>query len=151
MGSVRSGAGVVALAGVVLVAVAGCGSRGTGVSEAQAWAEPARYAYTLQSSCGERLLIGRFRVTVERGAVTKAEALDESAASVLEGRKPDVVPSIGALVAEAAKARADNADKVTVELDPADGHPTKVTIDPYSNAIDDESCYDVTGYTVLSS
>lgn len=150
MRSVRGGAGVVGLVCAVLVAVAGCGSRGTGVSEAQKWAEPARYRYTLYSSCGERLLLGTFRVTVEQSVVTKAEALDESATSVLEGRKPDVVPSIGGLVAEAVKARADNADKVTVQLDPADGHPTKVMIDQYSNAVDDEACYTVSDYHVLT-
>ncbi len=28
-----------------------------------------------------------------------------------------------------------------LETDPAPGHPTRITIDPEPNAVDDESCY----------
>jgi hypothetical protein len=34
-----------------------------------------------------------------------------------------------------------------VEVDPVDGHPTSIRIDPQANAIDDESCYDISDYS----
>jgi hypothetical protein len=114
---------------------------------APTWTAPAKYAFTLTSDCGERSLIGRFRVTV-RDEVAEAEGLDDSARGALMLRIADLVPTLSRLEAEAEAARRSGADEVTIERDPADGHATKITIDTEKNAIDDEACYTIEDYTI---
>jgi hypothetical protein len=108
------------------------------------WLEPANYSFTVESSCGERSLIGRFRVTVEGHRTVAFTGLDES------GRRypgdAGSIPTLGGILKEADDATAGNADSVNVETDPADGHPVSVAIDWRANAIDDEACYRVTDY-----
>lgn len=111
------------------------------------WAEPAAYKFTLTSTCGERALIGRFRVTVASGMVTRTEGLDDAARKALMLRLAKLVPTLGQLLDEAATARRDGADEVVVRVDPADRHPTAIRIDPRRDAIDDESCYDISDYS----
>ena len=111
------------------------------------WTEPAAYKFTLTSTCGERALIGRFRVTVASGMVTRTEGLDNAARKALMLRLAKLVPTLGQLLDEAATARRDGADEVVVRMDPADGHPTAIRIDPRRDAIDDESCYDISDYS----
>jgi hypothetical protein len=111
------------------------------------WAEPPAYKFTLTSTCGERALIGRFRVTVASGAVTRTEGLDDAARKALMLRLSKLVPTLGQLLDEAATARRDGADDVVVHVDPRDGHPTSIRIDPSRDAIDDESCYDISDYS----
>jgi hypothetical protein len=111
------------------------------------WTAPVKYGFTLDSQCGERALIGRFRVTV-RDEVVHAEGLDDAARRALMLRIADLVPTLTRLEAEAEQARRDGADVVTVERDPADGHPTRITIDPARNATDDEACYTIEDYTI---
>ncbi len=151
----RRRTGVAALIGMVLVAATGCGSDGTPtevVESAAAWAGPARYSFTLESTCGERWLIGTFRVTVDNGAVTAVEGLDEPARAAVAGRDlaflREQVPTLPGLAAEAARARSAGADLVEVSVDPDAGHVTKVEIDPAKDSVDDESCYSVTDYQV---
>ncbi|GAA1814491.1 hypothetical protein GCM10009682_39450 [Luedemannella flava] len=153
----RSGAGLAAVAGLVLAAAAGCGSGGSpteAITSAAAWAPPPRYAFTLYSSCGERWLIGRFGVTVVNGEVSAVEGLDEPARLAVKDRDlkflREVVPTLSGMAAEAANARANGADVVEVTVDKTDGHLTRVDIDPAKNAIDDESCYTITDYRVLT-
>jgi hypothetical protein len=150
----RSAAGVLALVGAVLVAVAGCGSKGTDtevLESAAAWSQPDNYAYTLKSECGERFLIGTFRITVAGGQLTKVDALDEGARNAVQGRDlaflRESVPTLQGIAAEAARMRAEGADVVEVKVDPVDGHVTSVNIDQYKNAIDDEICYTITDFT----
>jgi len=112
-----------------------------------AWTEPPSYKFTLTSSCGERALIGRFKVTVSQGFVTRDEGLDDAARRALMLRLSKLVPTLGELKAEADTARKEGADQVVVEVDPVDGHPTSIRIDPRANAIDDESCYDISDYS----
>ena len=161
----------VLLSGIVLmVASAGCaqtaatGGGGASVPEPAAvpaaqpasaappaakrgWTEPPAYKFTLTSTCGERALIGRFRVTVASGAVTRTEGLDDAARKALMLRLSKLVPTLGQLLDEAATARRDGADEVVVHVDPRDGHPTSIRIDPSRDAIDDESCYDISDYS----
>ncbi|MGP4114214.1 DUF6174 domain-containing protein [Streptomyces sp. 4N509B] len=131
-------------------ALAGCGddaepgggggsgaSREAGAASLSDWREPADYAYTLTSSCGERSLIGTFRVTVEDGDVTGWEPVGENYAP-----RSVEVPSIGDLLAEAEAARERGADSVEVET-AADGRPTRISVDEMEEAIDDEACYDI--------
>jgi hypothetical protein len=110
------------------------------------WREPPRYSYTLDSACGERALYGRFRVTVVDGTVTAVEGLDEPAKWYVESGNP-TVPTLAALLAAYRKARDSDAGTAEASFDPVDGHPTRITIDPIKNAIDDEQCYVITEYS----
>jgi hypothetical protein len=112
------------------------------------WTEPASYQYVLRSNCGERLVLGEYRITVDHGKVTAATGLDETGRRLLSERKPDFLPTIGALLAEAEQARANGADVVEVTTDPATGQPTKIDIDPVKNATDDEGCYFISDLSV---
>jgi hypothetical protein len=111
------------------------------------WTEPPAYKFTLTSTCGERALIGRFRVTVTKGMVTRTAGLDDAARKALMLRLSRLVPTLGQLLDEADTARRNGADEVVVHVDPADGHPTSIRIDPSRDAIDDESCYDISDYS----
>ena len=138
--------GVVA---ALAVALAGCGGGRAGAEGSTSqWPEPPSYSYTLDSQCGERDLIGRFRLTVVDGVVTRATGLDESAQRILERRSPGMLPTLRRLLDQVEHARRDGAAVATAEFDPVDGHPTKITIDHEANAIDDEECYTVVGYAV---
>ena len=126
---------------VVGVALSGCADT---VQPAADWVEPARYAYVLESTCGERALIGRFRITVSDGKVIKAEGLDEPAQRTVADSPPDVIPTLGQLVEELNTARRNGAEVAELETDTA-GHPARITIDPSRNSVDDESCYAISG------
>ena len=133
------------------LALAGCAEAATsgtqpGAEPAAQWREPAAYTYTLDSRCGERALIGRYRITVVNGAVAKAEGLDQGAKTAIATVRSDFVPTIGGLLKELADARSQGADQAVLVSDPADGHPLKITIDPLKDAIDDEACYTITEY-----
>jgi hypothetical protein len=137
---------------ILLFAVAGCASPaaapGPGpVPAPSAWVEPANYKFAFESSCGERALIGRFRVEVADGIVTRTEGLDEAGRRALMLRVADLIPTLGQMVAEAEAARARGADEVVIDRDPADGHPTAIRIDEEKNATDDETCITVSDYT----
>ncbi|MGN9910437.1 DUF6174 domain-containing protein [Phytohabitans sp. LJ34] len=131
---------VVALLGVLTVA--GCAETSKATPP---WQEPGSYTYVLQSSCGERPLIGRFRITVEDGKVTKAEGIGESDKRSLESTEL-TPPTLGQLLDELEEARRNDADLAELTSDPADGHPTKITIDHVKEALDDEACYAISEY-----
>lgn len=139
----------VALIAGMICAVAACGTETSATSAAPAptratWQEPASYTYTLQSSGGERGLLGTFRITVRDGAVAKAEGLDDSGRRVAEDI-PDAMPTIGALLDELDRARRDDADAAEAEY-AADGHPVRISLDWEENAIDDEAHYVISAY-----
>jgi hypothetical protein len=110
------------------------------------WTEPKQYSYTLESTCGERTLIGKFAVTVTDGLVTKTVGLDASSRRALMLRLSRLVPTLAQMAAEAETARAAGADEVVIQHDPADGHPVSIRIDPSRNTADDESCYQISAY-----
>ncbi len=112
------------------------------------WDVPAKYGFTLDSQCGERALIGRFRVTVVDDKVVHAEGLDDAARRALMLRLADLVPTLRQLEAEAEAARREGEEVVEVERDVSDAHPTKITIDESRNAVDDEACYTIEEYTI---
>lgn len=142
-------------AAVSLTLLGGCGGpsdtapAGTGTGN-EGWQPPADYEFVLESSCGERALIGTFGVVIEDGEVAEAEALDESAESLLTSLGVERVPSLGELLDQASTAREEGADVVDVTTDPSDGHPTRIDIDWDTNAVDDEECYVVSDYVVGS-
>jgi len=113
---------------------------------AEIWLEPDSYAFTLESACGERDLIGTFRLTVVDGMVTAAEGRDEPGRRLLAQRKPHLMPTLTGLLNEARQAQRDGADVVETQVDPADGYPTKITIDHDRAALDDEACYTISDF-----
>jgi hypothetical protein len=137
---VRISAGILAA-----MALAACGETGKTVEAPLAWQEPASYSYVLQSSCGERPLLGRFRITVRNGEVVKAEGVGEADQRSM-GSTELSPPTLGELLDELAEARSNGAYEAKLTTDPADGHPTGVTIDPIKDAIDDEACYAISYY-----
>lgn len=146
-----------AVTGIVLIMLGGACANGEPGGAAQpggkaepsaAWTEPEKYGFVLDSECGERALIGRFQVTVEKGLVVHAKGLDDSARRALMLRLANLVPTLGQLEAEAATARSEGADVVEIERDLTDAHPTKITIDESRNAVDDEACYTIEDYTI---
>ncbi|GAA4588266.1 hypothetical protein BJY16_008503 [Actinoplanes octamycinicus] len=93
---------------------------------------PSHYTYVLTSTCGERALIGKYRITVAGERVT-GEPADRDT-------NPDVAhyPAIAELLAETGTAGPDAVIEFTTD---AAGLPASLTIDPMPNAIDDEACY----------
>ncbi|MFF6781134.1 DUF6174 domain-containing protein [Streptomyces sp. NPDC012510] len=149
----RRAVSAVVSAGTALWALSGC-AEGSGTAganattgPASAWEEPAAYRYTLESSEGERSLIGAFEVTVRGGKVVAAVGVDESGRRVVE-RDLGEVPTIAALLQQVEAARKEGADAVDVEY-ARDGRPTGISIDWEENAIDDEEAYTLSGYEAL--
>jgi hypothetical protein len=138
---------------ILLIALAGCGDPGASnsseASNIPSWQAPDAYEFTLDSSCGERSLIGKFRVVVENGSVVEAEGLDESGRALFEHGAEDDVPTLSKLLDQAATAEEEGADVVEVEATD-EGRPTAIDIDWDSNAIDDEACYRITAYSTMS-
>jgi hypothetical protein len=113
-------------------------------NQSTTWTEPAAYRYTFTSTCGERMLVGTFEVTVEDGSVTAFRPLD-APAEAFPGTASDL-PTLGDLQRRAQEASANDEAIVDLETDPDDGHPTQIDIDWLPNAIDDEECYAITSY-----
>ena len=110
------------------------------------WEAPGDYEFTLRSSCGERNLIGEFRIVVASGSVAGVEALDERGRAVLEHGLRHEVPTLSELLQNAATAAEQGADVVEVRT-ADDGRPTEITIDGRTRVVDDEECYTVTQYS----
>jgi len=106
---------------------------------APAWTEPAGYRFVVDRKCGDGPSLGRYRVTVQDGAVTGAERIDGTTAA---GEEEIQVPTLGELMDLATTATDDGAE-ATVSLDPADGHPTEVRVQR-----DTEECFVVSDYSV---
>jgi len=115
-----------------------------------AWTEPADYSFTVDSRCGERVLIGRFPVTVENRAVVGVEGRDEQGRGVAATIEPEAVPTLAEMLGLVAEAQRENASEVTLSTDPADGHPLSVKIDWQANVIDDEDCYEISDFASAS-
>lgn len=135
-----------ALTGALAWGLSACGEEST-TATATDWQDPSAYTYMLQSSGGDRPLIGTFEVAVRDGKVVKAAGVDGSGRRVVE-RKRTEVPTIAELLAQAEAAREDRADVVHVEY-AKDGRPTSIFIDWKENAIDDEEAYALSDYEAL--
>jgi len=142
----------VGLALVVAILGAGCGVGDATAGDVTDWIEPASYEYDLHSDCGERNLIGSFRITVLDGKVVDVVGGDERAAVVVD--EPELraaVPTLAELLDEARTAAASGADVVSVDTNgEPDGRPGLIEIDYDTNAIDDEACYLITAHQDLT-
>lgn len=129
---------------VLLLAVAGCARESEPPAAAPpAWTEPAAYKFTFESTCGAGPLQGQFRAAVENGAVVSSEGLDDRARRALMLRIADLVPTLGAMLADADEAKARGVT-VTIEHDSADGHPLSIMVDDPD--IDQEKCIRILDY-----
>lgn len=148
----RRGAVAVALAGAVCLGLGACGERSsegsagsagsahaTGtdrLEEAVAALGPA-YRYDLTSTCGERSLLGRYRVWVSHGQVEDAQPLGGTR---LGGLRVHDFPTLLDLVAKVRDAPPGADVRVTTD---GVGLPETLSLDPIPAAIDDEECYGV--------
>lgn len=105
------------------------------------WVEPTAYKFTLTSSCGERDLRGTFQSKVKNGMVIETAGLDAQARKALMLRLSRLVPTLGQLEAQAQTARTAGTGDVVIKTDPADGHPTSITIGT-------DECYQISDYSV---
>ncbi len=100
--------------------------------------------FTLTSSCGERGLIGDYRVTVRDEQVRDVDNLDDD-----YPYEPTLaeVPTLQDLADLASSASPD--EVVEYEVD-EEGVPRSLSLDPVPNGIDDEECYEVADLVPLS-
>jgi hypothetical protein len=89
-----------------------------------------------------------YRVSVRGGEVVGADRDGPDGATVaLESEELQWVPTLRDMLDEAHRATGNSeAGEIEVVTDPADGHPTEVSVDHVKAAIDDESCYAITAY-----
>ncbi len=139
---------------ITVTSVTGCAQAVQPVGgdpDAKGWQEPPSYTYTVDSQCGERLLIGQFRLAVEAGKVVRAEGLNDRTRELVTSVPITSFPTLGQLFEEYLQAQRDGAEVATAALDPTDGHPTRIDIDSSKMAVDDEACYVITDYAVNPS
>ena len=113
-------------------------------SPAAVWDEPPAYAFVLDSDCGWLNLPGAFRVSVLNGSVVEVEPLGDYD----DGGR--TLPTLADILDIAEAARDDGADVVELIQDPSDAHPVSLEIDRDLSTIDDEQCFEVSDYGVLS-
>ena len=139
----------VAVGVLVATVLPGCGRSGLSPEAVEASARwdagdlLDAYAFTLTSSCGERLLLGTYRVTVVHGDVTDVTGLDDVGVRIARMGQDltRLVPTVGGLLDRIARDDADDVAEVTFDAD--SGVPTSVTFDPRRDTADDEECYTV--------
>ncbi len=129
----------------IVETIAPAGNPRPDAAVAAEWEPADDYVYEFASGCGERLLLGRFAVTVEDGRVADQVALDSVGQAVLNGGDYGTLPTLAGLLDQADAAIADGADRVDIER-ADDGRPTYIDIDYRADAIDDEACYDIVRY-----
>ena len=113
-------------------------------SAASERALPTSYEYVLTSTCGERGLLGDYRVVVRDDQVTEVVGLDET---YPYEPGPDEVPTLADLLEMAGSAETDAV--VDLRVDP-DGVPVSLSIDHVPTAVDDEECYAVSELQVTT-
>jgi hypothetical protein len=104
---------------------------------------PESYRFVLTSSCGERGLLGDYRVAVHRERVTSVENLNED---YPYQPQPSEIPTLGDLLSMAESAAPQSVVKFLVD---GKGLPKQLSLDPVPNGVDDEECYSVTSLEVL--
>ncbi|WP_426594231.1 DUF6174 domain-containing protein [Cellulomonas sp. McL0617] len=128
---------------LLVLPLAGCAASpasGPRPSAGQGTATAASYTYVLESSCGERALLGRYAVTVKDARVTEVEDLATHAPAA--DYVAAYVPTIDALTDRAASEHPSE-----LAYDPGTGMLTAVRFEGDPNAIDDEECYVVSAYS----
>lgn len=141
MRELRSTAGAAVLA-LTLTACAGSASTSVAYGPVETWdaAGIESYTFTIERFCFCPMT-GPLMVTVVDGeiaSVTKRGKEIDLDSDVLQG----LPLTVDALFLEAERAQAQ-ADDVAVSYDPDLGYPTRISIDRWRDAIDDEVAYEV--------
>ena len=141
-----------AVAGLVAVALAaGCTSEPDATQQPDratpasppAWTEPADYGFVIERRCEGRAALGKYRVTVDGGQVTKTERIDGRTASDEEEIE---VPTLGGLL-ELAQTAAEDGGRMSTSADPVDGHPVTVSFDVSEGGDNaEDTCFHITEY-----
>lgn len=132
----------------VALLVVSCSTGPEETDEGLGWEEPAMYTFVVDSSCGERTFLGEYRVTVENAVVVNAEALDDTAAATLQSvGGTDFIPTVDEMVTEYLQAAESGADSSSLAIE--DDVPSLIEIDYDTEAIDDEVCYEISGFEEL--
>lgn len=97
------------------------------------------YSYDQQVMCFCPYGASTFRVTVTAGAITRVH--DSQAASDLPSSQFSRFRTVDQLFSEVRSALAKSGVLTTVEYHPTMGFPSKVSLDPVKNAVDDEVAY----------
>jgi hypothetical protein len=136
-----------AVATLAACATPGGAAAPAGTTSAGAWTEPADYSFVVTSPCGERGFLGTYQVVVAGGEVVDSQWRDPASGAWAPFDQLESVSTLGDMLEEVRVASEDpEAGEVSLETDPADGHPTSVSVDHIEDAIDDESCYEITDY-----
>ena len=105
---------------------------------------PKSYAFTLTSSCGERGLLGDYRVTVREEQVSAVENLNDD---YPYEPKLTEIPTLQDIVDLAESARPDAVVEYVVD---DTGVPRSLSLDRIPNGVDDEECYEVTDLVTVA-
>jgi len=97
------------------------------------------YSYDQQVMCFCPYGASTFRVTVTAGAITRVH--DPQTASDLPANQFSRFRTVDQLFGEVRSALAKSGVLTTVEYHPTMGFPSKVSLDPVKNAVDDEVAY----------
>jgi hypothetical protein len=162
-----------ALGGVALVALVGGCTSHTGsptwngpspsaavAQSAPPFTEPAAYTFTLVRGCDEASPLGRYKVTVQDGAVTKSQRIGGASQPASAEASADVdlgpvtgqdgeeieVPTLAEL-REMAQTASDDGGEVTTTYDTKDGHPLKVVINVSDDGPSGAECFTIADYT----
>ena len=111
----------------------------------QRWTDvgPVAYRMTLVSSCGERLGLGVFEVTVTPEEA-KVQPVDGGSADTDIRTVPDLFTFID-------ETTVSGAEVVDVQYDVELGYPKQIEVDHWVDAIDDEACYQVKNFESLEA
>ena len=128
--------GIVAAAAVAFGAFILVTSPDEQADPSAAWDEPAEYVFSMNAYC-DQPIHGRFIVTVVKGEVTEAVAVESSAETFLQTNGMGAVPTLGEILASAE----DGAD---ITFDDA-GVPSQVrtTVDGGGDA-----CFDILAFSI---
>jgi hypothetical protein len=96
---------------------------------------------TLTSSCGERMGLGVFRVTVTPRGI-EVQPVDRWSDDTAVQTVPDLFDFI-------TQASDNGAEVVDVDYDVELGYPKQIDVDYMVDAIDDEACYRVSDFEPL--
>jgi hypothetical protein len=109
----------------------------------QRWTDlgPVSYRMTLTSSCGERMGLGVFRVTVTPRGI-EVQPVDRWSDDTAVQTVPDLFDFI-------TQASDNGAEVVDVDYDVELGYPKQIDVDYMVDAIDDEACYRVSDFEPL--
>jgi Family of unknown function (DUF6174) len=157
----------VVLIAVLMIGLASCGSASS-MSSTNRPASTASFENTVAIERWQSLKVTLYRfhfapscfclrhvgfVTVTNGAVSAWEPdhTSNDTMTIVGEVKLDELPTIDSLLAEAARAEREATGRVEISYDAATGAPTRAFVDWIKEAIDDETVWAITDFSVLDA